>query len=200
MARLLISTLMLIVFGSMVSAQGSYKIQPGDVLTIEVLEDASLNRNALVLPDGTVTVPLVGSIAAGGLTLGAVQAAIISGLTPNFASAPNVFVSVQSIPVRAAVGAGHVDLGVFVIGAVNNPGRIDVERGTTLLQFLAESGGFTRFAAKKRIQLRRTDSNSGRTVVLKFNYSAVENGQASGQSIVLRRGDVIIVPERRLFE
>ena len=34
----------------------------GDVLNIEVLEDASLNRQALVLPDGRVTVPLAGNL------------------------------------------------------------------------------------------------------------------------------------------
>ena len=32
-------------------AQDSYNIQPGDVLRIEVLEDPSLNRDALVLPE-----------------------------------------------------------------------------------------------------------------------------------------------------
>lgn len=198
MARLLLSTLMLIVFGSMVSAQGSYKIQSGDVLIIEVLEDATLNRNALVLPDGTVTVPLVGSVVAAGSTINMVQAAIVSGLTPNFASAPNVFVSIQSIIAPSVVGTSTFH--VFIIGAVANPGRAEVAPGTTLLQFLAESGGFTRFAAKKRIQLRRAHSKSGQSMIINFNFRAIENGQASVNSVVLHSGDVIIVPERRLFE
>ncbi|MEE9427093.1 MAG: polysaccharide biosynthesis/export family protein [Paracoccaceae bacterium] len=200
MTRLLISALLLIVFGSVASAQGQYKIQPGDTLTIEVLEDQSLNRNALVLPDGTVTMPLVGSIAAGGQTLSALQASIIAGLTPNFATAPNVFVTVQALNTTPRATSGRSSFDVFIIGAVNTPGKVKVTSGTSLLQFLAESGGFTKFAAKKRIQLRRTDSRTGKSSIFQFNYKAIEDGSATTNSVVLQRGDVIIVPERRLFE
>jgi polysaccharide biosynthesis/export protein len=201
MARTFFSALMLIVLGSIASAQGLYKIQPGDVLRIEVLEDQSLNRNALVLPDGTVSMPLVGSIAAGGQTLGAVQAAITGALTPNFATAPNVFVTVSTLnnPVGTATGSSS-SLTVYIIGAVKNPGQATVNSGTSLLQFLATTGGFTQFAAKKRIQLRRTDKKTGQTSVFSFNYKAIEDGSASVKSIILHKGDVIVVPERRLFE
>jgi polysaccharide export outer membrane protein len=73
-----------------------------------------------------------------------------------------------------------------------------VERGTTLLQFLAESGGLTPFAATKRIQLRRTDA-AGQERSYLFNYDAVMSG-AQTTVITLQKGDVIIVPQRRLFE
>jgi len=200
MARLLVSALLLIVLGSVATAQGQYKIRLGDLLSIEVLEDESLNRSALVLPDGTITVPLVGSVAARGLTLSALQASIVSGLTPNFAAAPTVFVTVQTVNVSAAGTGGPATFDVFIIGAVVNPGRVSVPAGTTLLQFLAESGGLNAFAAKKRIQLRRTHSGTGKSGVYRFNYKAIEDGSAGGKSMVLHRGDVIVVPERRLFE
>ncbi len=199
MARLLISTLMLIILGSVATAQGSYKIRTGDVLRIEVLEDSSLNRNSLVLPDGTVSVPMMGSVTASGQTLSALQANIVSGLTSNFASAPNVFVTVETLR-TVSRSTGGATFSVFIIGAVNAPGKTKVSAGTSLLQFLAESGGFTKFAAKKRIQLRRTDSSTGQAMVYKFNYKSIEDGSASGSTIILQRGDVIVVPERRLFE
>ncbi len=199
--RIVTGVLVMILFGTLASAQGAYKVQPGDVLRIEVLEDQTLNRDALVLPDGTISVPMVGSVAAGGRTLDAIQAAIVSGLTPNFASPPNVFVTVAALNAAAApAGGSSRSIDVYVIGAVNNPGKARVRSGTTLLQFLAESGGFTRFAAKKRIQLRRTDGKTGRTTVYKFDYRAIENGAATAAPIVLKKGDVIVVPERRLFE
>ena len=199
MARILISTLMLIVLGTIASAQDLYKIRTGDVLSVEVLEDQSLNRNVLVLPDGTVSFPLVGSVTAAGQTLGAVQSSIISGLAPNFASPPTVFVTIQSLAgVKAPTGRSTID--IYIIGAVDKPGKAQVSSGTSLLQFLAESGGFSKFAAKKRIQLRRVDSATGKTLVFGFNYKAIEDGSASANSIVLRHGDVIVVPERRLFE
>lgn len=202
MVRLLLSALALIFVGTFATAQSSYKIQPGDVLRIEVLEDQSLNRDALVLPDGTVSVPLVGSVAAGGQTLGAVQGAIVSAMTPSFASAPNVFVTIKALtgaPVSTG-STGSSSISVYIMGAVNSPGKAKVRSGTTLLQFLAESGGFSKFAAKKRVQLRRTDTRTGQTTVHQFNYQAIENGSAGANAIVLQSGDVIVVPERRLFE
>lgn len=202
MPRILLSALMLILVGSISSAQESYRIQPGDVLRIEVLEDQTLNQNALVLPDGTVSMPLAGSVNAGGLTLGAVQASIVSGLTPSFATAPSVFVTIQSLNAAPKVSSGGVSssFDVYIMGAVNKPGKASVSSGTSLLQFLAESGGFTKFAAKKRIQLRRTDRKTGQTSVFGFNFKAIENGSTAANSITLQTGDVIVVPERRLFE
>ncbi len=199
MGRILVSLFLVIFLGTAASAQGQYKVRPGDTLRIEVLEDQSLNRESLVLPDGTVSVPMVGSVAAGGKTLDAIRADIIAGLTPSFASAPNVFVTVAGLGARVSSGTGR-SIDVYIMGAVNNPGKIKVRSGTSLLQFLAESGGFTQFAAKKRIQLRRTDRKTGQTTVHKFNYKAIEDGSANVSSIILKRGDVIVVPERRLFE
>ncbi len=43
-------------------AQSQYRIQAGDTLQIEVLEDPSLNRSVLVLPNGTITVPAKGKV------------------------------------------------------------------------------------------------------------------------------------------
>ena len=120
MARIWISTLMLIVLGTVAAAQDLYKIRLGDVLSVEVLEDQSLNRNALVLPDGTISFPLVGSVSAAGLTLGEVQAGIISGLAPNFATPPTVFVTIQSL-VGASAPTARATIDIYIIGEVNKP-------------------------------------------------------------------------------
>lgn len=197
MIRVFLSAFLLMATALTASAQDRYTIQPGDVLQIEVLEDSSLNRNALVLPDGTISFPLVGTVRAGGRSTSSVQQAIVSGLSGSFANTPNVLVAVSQVgQAGAANAAGTID--VFVMGEVNTPGKVTVDTGTSLLQFLAESGGFTRFAATKRIQLRR--SRGGKSQFFNFNYKAVESGAASVNTLVLRDGDVIIVPERRLFE
>jgi polysaccharide export outer membrane protein len=200
MLRLFMSALMLIVLGTVATAQDTYRIQPGDVLQIEVLEDASLNRSALVLPDGTITVPLVGSVQASGQTLGAVQARIVAGLTPNFATKPNVFVTVSALNAPIVQSSGGRTISVFAIGEVNAPGRATISAGTSMLQFLAETGGFTRFAAKKRILLRRIDRKTGKAATYQLNYKAFEQGASTSGAIILQDGDVIVVPERRLFE
>ena len=89
---------------------------------------------------------------------------------------------------------------IYVLGEANKLGKLALAPRTTLLQAFAEMGGFTKFAATKRIQLRRTDPKTGAPVIYNVNYDAIEAGQGSQGSITLRDGDVIVVPQRRLFE
>lgn len=180
-------------------AQSGYQIRPGDTLAIEVLEDPSLNRSVLVLPDGTISFPFAGSVRASGRSASDVGSAITSGIASNFATRPNVFVTVQQLNQRTA-GSGPARIDVFVMGEVSDPGEKKLSRGTTLIQALATTGGFTKFAATKRILLRRINPQTGEQSVSRINYKSIADGAAVGNDIVLRDGDVIIVPERRLFE
>lgn len=175
----------------------SYSLEVGDVLAIEVLEDASLNRNALVLPDGNITFPFAGSIRAAGRSVQQVQQSLVQALAPNFATAPTVFVSINQLSNPPTSGSG---ITVYVIGEVNDPGEKELSRGTTFLQGLASVGGFTNFAATKRIQLRRTDPSTGQEAVYTFNLRAAGDGAKISGNATLLDGDVILVPERRLFE
>lgn len=171
-----------------------YRIQPGDTLAVTVLEDETLNRQVLVLPDGNISVPLAGSVNAAGRSVEAVESTLADRLASNFAVRPSVFVSVTGITEEDIV------FPIYVLGQVNAPGEREIEPGTTLLQALALAGGLDRFAAAKRIQLRRRDSRTGEERLFLFNYRAVERGGAILSMITMREGDTIIVPERRLFE
>ena len=172
----------------------SYRIQPGDQLAITVLEDDTLNRQVLVLPDGRISVPLAGSVRASGQTVESVEKTIADRLASNFAVRPSVFVSVTGVIEEEET------FPIYVLGQVGAPGQVEVEVGTTLLQAIALSGGLDRFAATKRIQLRRTDPSTGQERLYLFNFKAVERGAAIQSMITLREGDVLIVPERNLFE
>ncbi len=181
-------------------AQSGYKIQSGDTLQVEVLEDPSLNRSVLVLPDGTVSFPFAGSLGAKGQTATQVGQAIRSGISSQFATEPTVFVTVATLS-EAPVSTGRAaTTDIFMMGEITTPGAKSLKRGTTLIQALAESGGFTRFAAQKRIILRRSDRRTGKQSIHRINYKAIADGAAIGRDIVLKDGDVIIVPERRIFE
>lgn len=178
-----------------------YRIQRGDVLRIEVLEDASLNRTSLVTPDGRVGLPLAGTVPAAGRTVSEVQRALAARLAVNFASEPTVYVGVERLGEAAVTGPDAPEtIDVFLVGEVNKPGRATVEHGTTLLQLFGEMGGFSKFAATKRIQLRRVDGKSGKETVYTFNYRDIVAGASAGGTTHLRDGDVILVPQRRLFE
>lgn len=195
MRRIVLTFLMMLLAVPAALAQSaSYRIQPGDQLQITVLEDETLNRQLLVTPDGQISVPLAGTVRVAGQTVDAVEKTIADRLASNFAVRPNVFVALTSVDETAG------QYTVYVLGQVNAPGPIQVEQGTTLLQALALAGGPARFAANKRIQLRRTDPASGQEKLYLFNYKAVERGGSIQSMIALREGDVIIVPERHLFE
>lgn len=197
--RLVWASIALTILASAGLAQSDYQIRPGDTLQIEVLEDASLNRATVVLPDGRFSFPFAGTLTASGRTIDQVKNQLTSAIAPNFANAPNVFVSVvpgERAPVSKG-GARTID--IYFVGEIGAPGLKELRPRTSILQALAVSGGFTKFAATKRIQLRRTDKRSGRQQVFSFNYRAVTQGSAA-QDIPLQDGDVIIVPQRRLFE
>jgi polysaccharide export outer membrane protein len=190
-----------LVFAGPAVAEG-YKIRSGDLLRIEVLEDPSLNRTVLVAPDGRITVPSAGAVRASGQTVESVQSNLTQRLSGNFAATPNVFVSIEKLAdrlPRSTLPAAAPTIAVYVMGEANNPGRLDVAPGTTVLQMFAVMGGFTRFAATKRVQLRRTDPKTHVENVYTLNYPLIEAGaQSSGTTLM--DGDVIVVPQRRLFE
>ena len=152
MRKFLLATLLALLAAPLAYAQSAgYRIQPGDQLAVTVLEDDTLDRQVLVLPDGRISVPLAGSVRAAGQTVESVESAIADRLASNFAVRPSVFVSVTGVAEEGPT------FPIYVIGQVNAPGQVEVEAGTTLLQAIALSGGLDRFAATKRIQLRRTD-------------------------------------------
>jgi len=181
-------------------AQNGYRIQPGDVLAIEVLQDPALNREVLVLPDGSISFPFAGSVQAGGSSVGQVASAISTGISPNFASPPNVFVTVRSLRARTNGVAVPDTITVYFMGEVGAPGARELPEGVTFLQALSESGGLTNFAAERRIQIRRTDPHTLQESVGTIDYRALSGGGRLTRDITLIEGDVILVPERRLFE
>jgi polysaccharide biosynthesis/export protein len=182
------------------NAQSVYQIRPGDMLDISVLEDANLNRQVLVRPDGRISLPLVGDVIAAGQSPEALKSAITAGLASNFSIAPNVTVALAAVAPVSVVAAAPRTLSIYILGEVNNPGAFEVAPGTTMLQVLSISGGLGKFAASKRIQIRSTDPKTGTEYVRAFNYDGFVNGGVAGGVVKLNDGDVIIVPERRLFE
>lgn len=193
-------TLIAVIFATVAVAQDGYRVRAGDTLAVEVLEDPQLNRSVLVTPSGTISFPFAGTVSASGRTTDQIAAAIAGAIAPNFATSPNVFVSVQSVAPSAGGGtAAARTINVYILGEVNTPGTREIERGTTFLQALAQSGGFTRFAATQRIQLRRYNPQTGESSAAIFNFRALSQGGAF-RDFPMADGDIILVPERRLFE
>ncbi len=185
-------------------AQDGYRVRAGDTLSIEVLQDPSLNRQVLVTPDGSFSFPFAGEVIASNFTTGQIADRLSGSIASNFATPPNVFVSVAGL--RPIVRGGPVTpaadptITVYFMGEVGEAGGRNVPPGTTFLQGLSQSGGLTNFAAERRIQLRRTDPVSHAESVVVVDYRAIQRGAQMNSNFTLIEGDVILVPQRRLFE
>jgi len=181
-----------------VSFAGAQTLKPGDNLSISVLQDPKLDRQVTVDPSGQIAFPLAGHIRASGLTPQALENILKSKLASNYRD-ENLDVTVALLT-AARPEAPEEDLKpkVFVTGEVVRPGSYVVRQRTTLMQAISLAGGTGPFAAKSRIQVRRRDGMGEQ--IFMFNYRAYEAGQDVEGNVVLRPGDVIMVPERGLFE
>jgi polysaccharide export outer membrane protein len=158
-----------------------YLIQPGDLLEISVWKEDYLERDILVRPDGGVTFPLAGDVLAAGRTVADVQAQITVQLS-RFIPDPVVTVSLKEI-------RGNK---IYVLGQVQKPGAFVMNPRVDVMQALALAGGTTPFANTNDIKiLRRT---ADRQEVIDFRYSEVEKGRKLAQNIILKSGDIIVVP------
>lgn len=178
---------------------GLYRLQPGDVVSISVLEDPLLDRETLIAPDGRISLPLAGSLKAEGYTPEQLQGVVRQRLRTHFVKPPTVTVSLISL---GKAEEATLSREVYVLGEVKSPGlyKYDAETTITVLQALTLAGGLGPFAATGRIQVRETE---GETQTLRlFDYEAVEDGLLNTPRDLQALGDgaVIVVPERGLFE
>lgn len=158
-----------------------YVIQPSDVLEVFVWKEPDLSRQVLVRPDGRISFPLVQDLQAAGLTPGELKTKI-EGLLKEYIEAPNVTVIVAEIK--------HYR--IYVTGKVNNPNSFVLEKPITVLQALSLAGGFAEFADEGGIKIVRAYGEQYN--YLDFNYKDVIKGKNTNQNIVLRSGDVVVVP------
>ncbi len=169
-------------------------LQPGDTISISVYQDSRLDRQLVIGPSGGISFPLAGQIRAGGMTPEALENELRNRLKDKFASGLDITVTLVS----ASKPEEDLKPRIFVTGEVSRPGPYLLRQRTTLLQAIALSGGLGPFAARGRIQVRRTIR--GEETVHFFDYAAYEAGRDLTGNISLRAGDVIIVPERGLLE
>ncbi len=181
----------------------TYRLRPGDVVEVIVWQDAKLNRQSIVAPDGILAFPLAGRLQVKGLTAAQAESLIKSKLQPKYVEELDVTLSFIQSPKKdpplPKEPVKDAEFTVYVTGEVAKPGSFTVpKRAPTVLQAIALSGGVGPFAASKRIQIHR--KANGAEYVYEFNYALFEKGENLEGNITLRNGDVIVVPERKIFE
>ena len=184
LALLLAALLTSVVFAQQPAEVGSYRINAGDGLSLQVWNEATLSADQLLVrPDGFISVPVLGEMRAGGRTVSELQEAIADGLTRYLKDKPTVVVSVIS-------ASGSL---VFVLGKVVRPGAFPMTQRLDVTQALALAGGLNSFAASNSIKILRRDE-SGVQRAINFRYGKVKDGNDLGSNILLESGDIVLVP------
>jgi polysaccharide biosynthesis/export protein len=155
-----------------------YVLSVGDKLRIEVYKDQQLSQSLQVRPDGRITMPLVGDLAAAGLTPLALDETITNALKEYMTNPVVTVIVVEATPPT-----------VYVMGEVNAPGPVPMRPGMTALEALALAGGFKDFAKTSDIRIIR---RGGSGEPMRFNYKDAING--GERAIALKPGDTIVVP------
>jgi len=195
MRVILVLTLFLCAFATRAVAQQE-PIQPGDTLQISVWQDPKLDRQVVVGPDGMISFPLAGHLKAGGITTQSLENLLKARLQKNYSGQLDVTVSLAAVN---QTELGETKPRVYISGEVLKPGPYSLKPSVNIPQVIALAGGLSPFAASRRIQVHR--KIHGLDTILLFDYRAYQAGTEPIENLVtLHGGDVVIVPERGLFE
>jgi polysaccharide export outer membrane protein len=158
-----------------------YVVGPEDVLTIVFWREKDLSGDVVVRPDGRITLPLLNEIQAAGLTTEQLRVRVVE--TANkYLEGPTVTVAVKQINSRK----------IFITGEIAKPGSYPLGGPTTVMQLIALAGGLNEYASAKNISITRVEN--GQQVSRKFNYDEFKRGKNLQQNILLKPGDIIVVP------
>jgi polysaccharide export outer membrane protein len=172
-------------------------LKVGDTLSVSVMQDSKLDRTVVIDPSGQIAFPLAGHIRASGLTPQALENILKSRLKDNYKD-ESLDVTVALLNSAKDIPEEDLKPKIFITGEILKPGSYVVRQKTTLMQAIALAGGLSPYAAKRRIQVRRK-GGPGEDIFM-FDYRAYEAGVDLEGNITLHAGDVIMVPERGLFE
>lgn len=160
-------------------APEQYRLNAGDDLSISVWNQPKLSTDATIRSDGKVTLPLLGEVAAAGLTPAGLAEQLDTLFGP-YVVDPRTTVIVKNPRTPT----------VSVMGEVKNVGEYPLATDDTLLELLARAGGMTEFADPEGIYVLRRGPKPLR---IRFTYRQLTRGHDRALSFRPRRGDVIVV-------
>jgi len=152
-------------------AQSTYLLGPGDSLRITVFGESDLSGTFKVADNGTLVMPLVGSVSAAGLSLPDFQKKLVQQLSAKAVKSPDVTLQIEEYRP------------FFILGEVKNPGSYPYVPDMTVLTAVAIAGGFTFRASEDEVSVTR-----------KRNGATVESRGRRDSRVI--PGDTIYVYER----
>ncbi|MCI3132722.1 polysaccharide biosynthesis/export family protein [Phenylobacterium aquaticum] len=148
-----------------------YRLGPGDKVRVTTFGEQSLSGEFFVGASGKISVPLVGELQAAGLTARQFQTSFEEALKDGYLKEPKV--SVEILNYRP----------FYILGEVEKPGTYPYTSDLNVLNAVATAGGFTYRANKKRVFIKRQDSDK-------------EEAYDLGPTTQVAPGDTIRIEER----
>jgi polysaccharide export outer membrane protein len=158
-------------YAAAAAAEQPYTLGPGDKLRVTVFGQDGISNTYIVDAGGNVSLPLIGSLAARGITTQQLSARIAERLKQGYVREPHVTVEVESYRP------------FFILGEVTTPGQYPYVADMTVEKAIAIAGGFAPRAYKTTVELTRSAPGDQSKSEVPLNYP-------------LRPGDTVMVKER----
>jgi polysaccharide export outer membrane protein len=169
------------------SADDDYRMGTGDVLRINVYGNPDLGTEARVGEDGGLTFPLIGEVKAAGKTPSAVEKDIASRLSKGgFIVDPNVNLNIVQFRGQQ----------ISVLGRVNQPGKITLEKVSRITDALALARGVSADGADTVTLVRTQD---GKTEYRDIDLVAIFKQGGEASNVLVQDGDVLNVSRQPMF-
>lgn len=177
-----------------VAVDQSPLLAPGYMLDVRVMvagNDEIKETGIRIQESGQVTLPLLGSIQAAGMTLHEFQTWLTKAYNTGFFIDPIVSAGISIDDNASAFPWGYVT----VLGRVKEPGRIRIPptRDLTIMRAIQEAGGFIQYAKDSGIEITRQEKDgTSRRMTFDIRKMAKSSDEAD---IRLEHGDVVFIPE-----
>ena len=165
-------------------ANASYSLSPNDTVLVEVYQEDDLRTMTRISQEGTISVPLIGTVKVGGLTQGQARDRIADLLRARFLVNPQVSLTV----------AGFASKRFTILGQVNRPGTYELppQEKIDLLEAIAMAGGFTRIAKGSNVTIRRRVGDADKILTVNADKQAKNTSE---ERFMINPGDDIRVAE-----
>jgi polysaccharide biosynthesis/export protein len=177
-------------------AGAGYLLGPDDQVILRAIDAPEISEKPFLIGlDGSITLPLVGRVRAGGLTVGQFEAELDARLT-QYLKDPQVAVTVAEFRSQP----------VSVFGAVTKPGIVQLRGHKTLYEVLSMAGGPSENAGSTLTLTRRreegdiplpgaTVDKTGQVSSAVVNMQQILDGRAAGADIEVKPNDTISVSQ-----
>ena len=175
--------------------EDKHLLEPGDVISFQILEDRKPPVSLVVTDSGEVHVPILGRVDVAGKTCRELAAALKVLFEKEYFRHAKVVVGLDTINMvdktKKVIGR------VLIWGEVHNQGSIDILAGhpLTVSEAILRAGGVTENADKKKVKIIRKDEN-GLTRIIEVNVAEVMEKGHTAKNIAIQPDDYIIVLPR----